>query len=98
MKRYEIITYTREWGTRQGMDYDTLTEARKEIPDCFMGGYDGAMIYDDKERRIVEAWNMFPENHVAPWVDCSRCKMHYNYKPRNVGGKYEVWGYKLKRS
>lgn len=97
MKRYEIILYTREYGTREGMDYHTLTEARKEVPDYFMGGYDGLMIYDEKENRIVEAYNMIPENHVAAWVDCQGCKMHYNYKPRNVGGKYECWTYKTKQ-
>jgi hypothetical protein len=58
------------------MDFDTIKEARKSIPE-YLKTEDEAYIYDSKRRSVRHGWNGNPRHCFNDWVDTSKCIMHY---------------------
>lgn len=95
-RRYNVIGYDDMCGLDSQGDYRTLSEARQKVRRLLSGpdAWEAAHIYDYKTGSVVESFNRDPHGDFAEWVDCSRTKIHWEYKPRNVPGPtYQVLTY-----
>lgn len=60
--RYQIITYSKDSGTDEKLDYKTLAEARKASRDYKHDSYyQGVIIYDLKLWRVIDEYGYFPD-------------------------------------
>lgn len=62
--RYSVITYSRDTGADEKMDYGSLAaadRAARSYTDGFDGSYDGAVVFDRKQGRSVREYGVFPE-------------------------------------
>lgn len=71
--RYQVITYDRDGGADEKLEYQTIEEAERAAQGYTDGTeplsdglcYEGAMVYDLKERRVVREFGYFP-NFARP--------------------------------
>lgn len=62
MKRYQIITYSRDSGVDEKLEYKTLSEAKEAArPYRNDSYYEGVIIYDLKKWKIVAEYGYFPD-------------------------------------
>lgn len=61
MKRYQIVTYSRDSGENEKLEYETIAEAykvaRRYMRDKY---YSGVMVWDKKTQSIKEIFGYFP--------------------------------------
>lgn len=65
-ERFQVITYSADdGGADDKQDYASITEAVRAARDYVRGkdglSYDGALVYDRKQKRIVRLFGSFPE-------------------------------------
>lgn len=65
-ERFQVITYSEDdGGADDKRDYASVTEAARAARDYVRGkdglAYDGALVYDQKQRNIVRLYGSFPE-------------------------------------
>ena len=64
--RFQVITYSDDGGADEKMDYASMAKAVRDARDYIRGKeglvYEGALVYDKVERRIVWQFGFFPES------------------------------------
>ena len=62
--RYQVITYSRNDGADEKLDYGSIAaadRAAQSYTDGFDGSYDGAIVYDKQQGRALREYGYFPE-------------------------------------
>ena len=63
MKRYQIVAYSMDVGADEREEYSLIRTAKKKANEYVHDlGYDGAIVYDLKYRKIVDEKGWMPES------------------------------------